>query len=225
MNIPADLLPEHLFWVAWGLWAAAVGLALRKARWRDLLAPSRFNLYLGMIVLLTLVWSLRAGVRPGLELHFVGAAVFTLCFDAPLAFLGLNLVLAGVTLNGAADAFAFGMNALLVAAPGVLVSRAMLNFAERVLPRQVFVYVFVNGFFGGGLAVLAVGIGATLILGFAGIYPLDYLLDEYLPYYLLLGFSEAWLSGMVVTLCVIYRPHWIASFDDARYLNDKPNKK
>ena len=39
-----------------------------------------------------------------------------------------------------------------------------------------------------------------------GVYPLDYVLEEFLPYVLLLGFLRAWLSGMVVTLFVVYRP-------------------
>jgi uncharacterized membrane protein len=55
----------------------------------------------------------------------------------------------------------------------------------------------------------------------AGTYPVAYLLDEYLPYFLLLGFSEGWLSGMVITLFVVYRPQWVASFEDARYLGRK----
>ena len=28
-------------------------------------------------------------------------------------------------------------------------------------------------------------------------------------------------SGMVMTLLVVYRPRWVATFDDARYLRNK----
>ena len=45
--------------------------------------------------------------------------------------------------------------------------------------------------------------------------------EEYLPYFLLLAFSEAWLSGGVLTVFVIYRPHWVGSFDDAHYIFHK----
>ena len=131
------------------------------------------------------------------------------------------LVLAGVTLNGAAGWFAFALNSLLMGGIGVVVSHAVFRLSNHLLPPQLFVYVFINGFFGAGLTVLAIGFFATFFLAVAGAYPVDYLLDEYLPYYLLLGFSEAWLTGMLITLFVIYRPAWIATFDDARYLTNK----
>ena len=55
----------------------------------------------------------------------------------------------------------------------------------------------------------------------AGAYEWEYLSGEYLPYFLLLAFSEAWLSGMVMTLFVVYRPNWVLTFDDSRYLTGK----
>ena len=50
------------------------------------------NVWLGMVVLLTLVWSMKAGVRPGLTFHLLGATAFNLCFGPYLAFVGLCLV-------------------------------------------------------------------------------------------------------------------------------------
>jgi len=91
----------------------------------------------------------------------------------------------------------------------------------RLLPRHFFVYIFINGFFGSALTVFGVGLAATLMLVIAGAYEWDYLATEYLPYFLLLGFSEAWLSGMLITLFVIYRPNWVATFDDSSYLANK----
>jgi uncharacterized membrane protein len=41
--------------------------------------------------------------------------------------------------------------------------------------------------------------------------------SEYLPYFLLLGFSEAWLSGMLSTLFAVYRPELLADFEDAQF--------
>ena len=52
-------------------------------------------------------------------------------------------------------------------------------------------------------------------------YTIDYLRWEYLPYVGLLGFAEAWLSGMMVTIFVIYRPSWISTFNDTRYLGSQ----
>ena len=174
-----------------------------------------------MIVLLTLIWSLKAGVKPGLTMHLLGATVFTLSFGPHLAFIGLSLVLLGICLNGGFGIFAFAINALLMAGVGVLISQVMYRFVVRYMPRNFFIYVFINGFFTAAMTVVGVGTVATLLMIIAGAYEWEYLANEYLPYFLLLGFSEAWLSGMLITLFVIYRPNWVGTFDDASYLANK----
>jgi uncharacterized membrane protein len=64
----------------------------------------------------------------------------------------------------------------------------------------------------------------VLTLAMAGAYQSDFLLYEALPFYFLLSWSEAFTSGLLIAILVVYRPHWVASFDDARYLNDKPDE-
>jgi uncharacterized membrane protein len=68
---------------------------------------------------------------------------------------------------------------------------------------------------------MATGLLACALLWLAAVYPAPTLLDDYLPYYLLLGFAEAWLNGALITLMVVYAPHWVGSFDDRRYLLHK----
>lgn len=174
-----------------------------------------------MVVLLTLVWSLKAGVKPGLDFHLLGATLFTLTCGPHLAFVGLSLVVAGITLNGAAGPFAYAANALLMAGLGVGLSQFYYRLFAGALPRHFFVYIFVNSFLGAALTIIGVGLGATVLLALAGAYQWDYLFAEYFPYFLLLAFSEAWLSGVIMTLFVVYRPDWVVTFDDSHYLADK----
>jgi len=221
VNLPDTLLGEEWYWAAWAVWVALFARSLLKAPWGRLRDSEQLNVWLGMIVLLTLIWSLKAGVKPGLSMHLLGTTVFTLSFGPHLAFVGLSLVLLGITLNGAGGFLAYAINALLMAGVSVWLSQAMYRLVVRFLPRHFFVYIFVNGFFAAALTVIGVGMVATLLLVVAGAYPLDYLVAEYLPYFLLLGFSEAWLSGMVMTLFVVYRPAWVGTFDDASYLANK----
>lgn len=221
MNLPDGLLDGTWTLAAWVLFVPLAIFALRSAPWRALREHGRINFWLGLIVALILLWNMKAGVKPGLALHLLGAGVMTLCFGWALAFLALCLVLAGATLNGVAGWEAFAANALLMAGVGVLVSRLIHRAAERYMPRHLFVYIFINGFFGSGLAAIAVGLTSSLLLALAGVYGVEYLTGEYLPYFLLLGFSEAWLSGMLMTLLVVYRPDWVSSFEDARYLKNK----
>ena len=130
-------------------------------------------------------------------------------------------MLFGISLNGEAGYLAFGLNALLMAGVGVLLSQGIYRTVFRFLPRHFFVYIFANGFFGSALTVFGVGLVAAIVLAIAGAYEWSYLANEYLPYFLLIGFSEAWLSGMLMTLFVIYRPNWVATFDDSSYLANK----
>lgn len=212
---------EAWCWAAWVVWLTLFAHAVWSAPWARLKDSEHLNVWLGMIVLLTFVWSLKAGVKPGLSMHLLGATVFTLCFGRPLAFIGLSLVLAGITMNGAFGYFAYALNAVLLVAVSVLASDQFLRVVQRFLPRHFFVYIFVNGFLGAGLTVLCVGLVSTLFLGLSEAYNFDYLTSEYLPYFILLGFSEAWLSGMLMTLFVIYQPNWVVTFDDSLYLAKK----
>lgn len=221
MNLPDNLLNEAWYWAAWVVWVPLFVHSIRQAPWARLKDSEQLNVWLGMIVILTLIWSLKAGVKPGLSLHLLGASVFTLCFGPHLAFIGLSLVLAGITLNGAAGPLAFATNGLLLAGVGVALSQTFYGLIVRLLPRHLFVYIFVQGFLGSAVMLMGVGLVATLFLALSGAYELDYLLAEYLPYFILLGFSEAWLSGMVITLFVVYRPGWVVSFDDSRDLAGK----
>ncbi len=221
MNLTDNLLGEGWYWAAWAVWLPLFVRSVLRAPWRRLADSTQLNVWLGMIVVLTLVWSLKAGVKPGLDLHMLGATLFTLCFGSHLAFVGLCLVAAGILLNGAADPFPFAANALMMAGLGVGLSQLYYRVFSGILPKHFFVYIFVNGFFGAAVTIISVGFCSTLLLAVAGAYQLEYLVGEYLPYFLLLAFSEAWLSGMVITLFVVYRPDWVATFEDSRYLAGK----
>lgn len=221
MDIPDTLLGEVWYWAAWFVWVPIFARCLFKAPWLRLGNPDQLNLWLGMIVLLILVWSMKAGVKPGLGFHLLGACVFTLTFGSYLAFVGLCAITLGITLNGSAGGFSFALNALLMAGCGVWGSQLLYQVALRVFPKHFFVYIFIQGFLASGLVMIGVGFSISLFLGLAGAYSWQYLFDEYFPYFVLLGFSEAWLSGMVMTLFVVYRPGWVVTFDDSRYLHDK----
>ncbi len=221
MNIPDNLLGEVWYWAAWAVWIPLFAFSVWRAPWARLQDSEQINLWLGMIVMLTVIWSMKAGVKPGLSLHLLGATIFTLCFGRYLAFIGLSVVLSGVTLNTSAGFFAFAINALFMAGFAVFVSHTIFRYVERYLPKHFFVFIFANGFFCAALTVISVGLASTLFMGLSEAYDFEYLTSEYLPYFILLGFSEAWLSGMVLTLFVVYRPSWVIAFDDSLYLAKK----
>ena len=220
MLIPADLVPA---WWLWGAWLAYLPLLLRTLRgtdWSWLGEGARIHVFLGSCVALMVIWTLKAGVSPGLSFHFLGATIATLMFGWRLALAGFHLVLLGVTLNLGADWSAFPLNLLVKGGLPILVTMLALHLARRHMPAHVFVYIFVNGFFGAAAGVLA-WIGATaLLLGIADAYPAIELVDGYVAFAPLMMFGEAWITGMLAAIFVCYRPQWLATFDDATYLRD-----
>lgn len=219
-------LPAALFSTAWHVFALVLVVLviyqiLLRAPWQRLKTPTQLNLLLGFAVGLTLAWSMRAGVKPGLSLHLLGAMAATLTLGPRLALVALGLALTGITLNGAIEWQAWPINFVLMALVPVVLAEWMRKLVERRLPAHFFVFIFVVGFAGSALTIMLQGLFASLALVVAGAYPLDFLLSDYLPYFLLLGFSEGWLSGALITVMVIYRPEWVAAFDDRRYLLNK----
>jgi len=218
MNFPDHLFSFVLTLLGSGLFFAALVAACWQAPWKRLQDPDQLNVWLGSVVTLCLVWSMKAGVQPGLNLHLLGATALTLMFGRSLALIGLTLVLLGVSINTGGGWEHIGLTGLVSIVFPVLVTDAVRRAVEKYLPANFFVYIFVATFFGAAITVLATGVLSTLLFWGADIYPLAKLLEEYLPYYLLLGFAEAWLNGAVITLMVLYVPHWVGSFDDRHYL-------
>ena len=221
MNLPNDLLSPGWYWAGYGLLAPALAWAVRTAPWRRLKDPGPLNLWLGACVVLMAVWSIKTGIKPGLNFHLLGATAMTLMFGPSLALLGLVIVLAAVTLAGMSGWQGYGWNALLMGALPVAVSYGIYWLADRKLPNHLFVYIFLNAFFGSALAMAAAGLGATLLLHLSGAYPAAYLYHDYLPYFILMAWSEAVSTGMAITVMVVYLPHWVSTFDDMRYLRRK----
>lgn len=220
MNYPETLFPSYCL-VAAFLPLALVWLwCLRHLPWRSMMDPLRQHLWLGTIVTLVLLWSMRAGVQPGLNFHLLGAMACTLMFGPELAVLALSLVLAAVSFNSSLAWSVYGLNALVMVVVPVGFSTLIYRAVEHFLPRQFFVYIFVAAFFGSALTILLTGLVSTLVL-MAGPYTAEYLFSQYFPYFLLLAFSESFITGLCLTLMVVYRPGWVSTFNDKTYLLNK----
>jgi uncharacterized membrane protein len=224
MDFPDQLLPASVVWATNMLAWALLIYAAWSAPWRRLIRAEMLNVWLGMCVGLMLLWSIRIGIRPGLNFHLLGATLLTLMFGARLAIVCLAVVVVSITLAGAAGWSALGANWLLTDVLPVTLSYLLYATVDRKLPNHLFVYIFVNAFIGAGLAVFLIGLVTTLLLVLCGVYASDYLFEYYLPYFILMGWSEAMLTGMAVTLMTAFRPAWLSTFSDVRYLKTKPTR-
>ena len=221
-GLPASLLPESFYLVGWLGLAILLWRWLMSGDWRRLAEPQWLNLFLGATVAVLALWQIRTGVKPGLAFHLYGLAALTLMFGFWRATFSGVLVLVANAAFGRASWGALGVDALLLAALPAAVSWNVYRFIERRLPNHFFIYVLGNGFFGAALSAAAIGVATTALMALAGVYPLDYLLTQYTPYAtLLLSWAEAFSTGMAVTMMAVYRPAWLETFDDAKYIQNK----
>jgi uncharacterized membrane protein len=169
-------------------------------------------------VALIVLWHIRAGTLPGLSLHLLGAMLCTLVFGPVLAVVPLTLALVSVTLTTPTDWTLFGLNACLLIFWPILISKLLAHLVSK-LPSNIFVFIFVGGFFSSAGVVLLTGWLITAILWLMQIYPWGGMLEDFASYWLLVAFSEAWLTGMLLTVMVVYRPELVAMFDATRYID------
>lgn len=220
MNLVVSNIPPHWLWALWLIAAALALLILRRAGWRMLADSTNLNIFLAATVCVLGLWLIKTGIKPGLNFHLVGATALTLMFRPLFALFSLALLTAAISIwHGEYTAFA--ANWLIMGAVPVGMSWLIYRLTDSKLPNHLFIYIFINAFFGAALAIIAVGVASTGFIALAEAYPLKYLLEEYLPYFFLIAFSEAFITGMLVTMMVIYKPEWVATFDDRRYLLDK----
>lgn len=220
MNLVVSNIPPHWLWALWLIAAALALLILRRAGWRMLADSTNLNIFLAATVCVLGLWLIKTGIKPGLNFHLVGATALTLMFRPLFALFSLALLTAAISIwHGEYTAFA--ANWLIMGAVPVGMSWLIYRLTDSKLPNHLFIYIFINAFFGAALAIIAVGVASTGFIALAEAYPLKYLLEEYLPYFFLIAFSEAFITGMLVTMMVIYKPEWVATFDDKRYLLGK----
>jgi uncharacterized membrane protein len=221
MDLLSIQIPAVWLIATWAVALALFGLIARNAFWALFADPRDRNVFLGACLTVLVLWRIRAGIEPGLSLHLLGATGLTLMFRPLLAMLA-TAVVAGATALLTGNFAAFALNWLVLGAFPVALSWMAHRAISRWLPANPFVYFFLNAFANAGLSMVAVGALACLVSFALGLYPAGHLLNDYLPFYLLMAWGEAFLTGALVTLMVVWKPEWIATFSDARYLGCRP---
>ncbi|MFB9886831.1 energy-coupling factor ABC transporter permease [Balneatrix alpica] len=222
MSVTQGLLTgAWLFWLQLG-YGLVLLWALWRAPWRILAREPRLqHLYLGATVVIMLMWQLRAGISPGMAVHFLGVTTLTLMFGWELAIISATLALTGMSLIGLEAWDGFSVNGLCAAVVPALASYYGLRLVERLFPPNFFVYLFAGVFANAALAATLSGLSMMLVLGLAGVYSLDKILNEYLLFLPLIMFPEGLLNGILMTGMMVYYPDWIRTFDAKRYIDEQ----
>lgn len=219
MLIEAGLLSGGVSVVASALGGVGLAFALHGAPWKSWLEDRerQWVWFLSMAVLL-LVWSMKAGITPGLSVRFLLVTALTLMHGWQLAVVAGAMVLAVLSAVGAAEWSSFGTNLLCTALIPALITARLHELVHDRLPHNYFIYFFVTTFLGAAVAFNAAGLARFVLMALSGSLDTARVGAEYFAILPLMSFGEAVANGMIVSMAVVYRPAWVMSFDDRLYL-------
>jgi uncharacterized membrane protein len=200
--------------------AAVVAGAFRP--WAMLQRPALRHPWLAALVLLPWLWGLQGLVAGALPMQLSLASLLVLMFGWPLA-VWTSLAIGAIAAWLADPSLAAGAGAWLQRAvghslwSGVLPATLALAVGlatRRWLPHHLMVYILARGFGATLLAMSATGAlwvltqplppGSEAALLMVGRW--------------LIAWGDAVATGMLTSVFVAFRPAWLATYSDARYL-------
>lgn len=194
--------------------AAAAAAALAFRPWSVLRADALRNAWLAAVVVLAAVLGAQARLPGDFPVVLSGACLLVLMFGWPLAiFTVLGAAAAGAWVGGADLARALELAAWSGAVPAALALAIGLAM-RRWLPRNVFVYILGRAFGGTAAAIMlaaALHVAWWQVASGSGESPL-------LTAGWLIAWGEAFLTGALASIFVAFRPQWLLTYSDARYL-------
>lgn len=198
-------------------------LALVQRPWQALTSDRGLqHRWLAASVAVVLLWQLRAHSVDWLSLHLMLTALLTLIFKAPLALLTNLLANLSLLVLGKAGWPLLGVNVLITGVVPIAIVVSIWRLVDRYVPDNLMLFLFLCGFFGAALATLGTGLaGLGLVMLGATDPEAVYLAKEYALFLPLLMPSEAFLTGMLLSVLMVYHPSWVATFDRYRYIDTK----
>lgn len=220
MSFSEGLLSSFWLWGCGLVYLTGLGFALRHAPWNVLQANRRLQHVLyGATALLMVMWSMRAGISPGLGIHFLGLTVMTLVFGWDLAIISASVALVGMVLIGKESWEGIFVNGVCSVLLPVLATYLIFRYVDRKMPKNFFIFLFVCGFFGAGISSAVAGLSTSAILVLDGVYDLQKIVHEYVRYLPLIMFPEGLLNGIFLTGMLVFHPDWVRTFDAGVYID------
>lgn len=187
--------------------------------WPKLLQEKSFqHLVCATLFILSILWSAQAGVKDGLQIHFLAVTTLTMMYGWRMAFLLcipamlIHHVIHNISLLALPSAL------MLSALLPILISYLVFVVSYQFLPRNIFVFIFIAGFFNGALTgSLHLLLNAIYHL-YSGHYDWQTILDNYFVFAPLLAFPEGLLNGMSLAVLSVFKPEWLRVFSDRDYI-------
>lgn len=171
-----------------------------------------------ILITLVVIWSAQAGIKTGLSVHFLALTALTLAFGWRSAFILCLPACLGLILLAKLSIMQLPHYLVLSGLFPILISYAVFKFSYHYLPRNIFVFIFVAGFFNAGFTGSSHLVINALYQWLNGNYDWNTIYTSYLMLLPLLIFPEGLLNGMVIAVLVVFKPEWLRLFSDRDYL-------
>lgn len=212
--------PTFSFFLISGMGVLLFGWAVFTINWSGFAQQKAAQHALAISVLvLTGLWSLRAGVSFGLHFHILGITAITLMMGWRLAFVATLMVLLLMSILGVMPWYNIGLSFALAGAIPIAGVMLVHNLVSRYMRHNPFIYIFASAFFNAGFAQ---GIYIGMLAGWYwwdDIYDTQQIWYNYLRYLPLMMFPEGIITGMFISGMVVYNPRWLSTFDEDSYFD------
>lgn len=198
----------------------ATALWLRP--WRMLGGPL-LTPFLAGLVFLPWFWMLpqmlpSSLVAGGISVQLSGACLMTMLLGWPLAVLLLSAVAGVVWLVGALPFEAWLSQWVWIGLVPATLALGLGALLRRWLPAQVFIYILGRGFLGTAACIFLAGVMYELLYHLVG----GVGVEQALVARWLMAWGDAFLTGLFTAIFVAFKPEWLATWSDDRYLAPPP---
>lgn len=177
------------------------------------------------IIFLVIAWNISPtlpGQAPGkfygLIFHFYGASLLTAMFGPAIALSILFpvAVLGVFALQG--DYVLASQHYLMVSVLPTFFAYLSIQIISRFIPKHLFVLILGNGYVAAFVSVVLSGTLLLIIrMVFGGSNQVD--LEGWLLGLIIIAFMEGSLSGMLLAIFLIFRPHWVSTYNEEAYMS------
>lgn len=198
----------------------ATALWLRP--WRMLGGPL-LTPFLAGLVFLPWFWMLpqmlpSSLVAGGISVQLSGACLMTMLLGWPLAVLLLSAVAGVVWVVGALPFEAWLSQWVWIGLVPATLALGLGALLRRWLPDQVFIYILGRGFLGTAVCIFLSGVMYELLYHLVG----GVAVEQALVARWLMAWGDAFLTGLFTAIFVAFKPEWLATWSDDRYLAPPP---
>jgi len=178
-----------------------------------------------VVLFLVVAWNLSPtlpGQEPGkfygLIFHFYGASLLTAMFGPAIALSILfPVALIGIYVFQG-DYVHASQQYLMVSVLPTFFAYLSIQMIQRFIPKHLFVLILGNGYVAAFISVVLSGIFlllAKMLFGESG--QID--LEGWLLGLIIIAFMEGSLSGMLLAILLIFRPSWVATYNEEAYMS------